>query len=143
MQKNAHIHLCSCPVKCVSFSTQIPSASSSRKIAADIGFQHFDLLPICHCSLIHNPPSSVAVLHNAIPIVFTGKGVKKFKSLFKQFQYQMSCSFASKIFLSKNIMSTGFSFLALYQCINFFFKGNKHCDYAVLHLLEIWLVKTG
>ena len=77
MQKNAHIHLCSCPVKCVSFSTQIPSASSSRKIAADIGFQHFDLLPICHCSLIHNPPSSVAVLHDAIPIVFTGKKGKK------------------------------------------------------------------
>ena len=71
------------------------------------------------------------------------KGVKKFKSLFKQFQYQISRSFASKIFLSKNIMSTGFSFLALYQCINFFFKGNKHCDYAVPHLLEIWLVKTG
>ena len=67
------------------------------------------------------------------------KGVKKFKSLFKQFQYQISRSFL----LSKNIMSTGFSFLAFYQCINFFFKGNKHCDYAVLHLLEIWLVKTG
>lgn len=68
------------------------------------------------------------------------KGVKKFKSLF---QYQLSRLFASTIFLSKNIMSTGFSFLALYQCINFFFKGNKHCDYAVPHLLEIWLVKTG
>ena len=77
MQKNAHIHLCSCLVKCVFFSTQIPSASSSRKIAADIGFQHFDLLPICHCSLIHNPPSSVAILLDAIPIVFTGKRGKK------------------------------------------------------------------
>ena len=59
------------------------------------------------------------------------KRVKKFKSLF---QYHLSRLFASTIFLSKNIMSTGFSFLALYQCSNFFFKCNKHCDYALGNL---------